>query len=295
LEKERGYYIQNKQKFIMCALPAPRVRYDVKRKAIVFVGENAVARGLVPSLKKQFYPMYDKKVAKFGPAPDAKEKKAKKEKKGKGKAKSRGMAYGRLVDKQVGKGCITMQRHALDIRMLMSAATSEFKGRPDAKQVIKDVRAFRTRAEPAVRNIFTTMQAMKLHPIATQYGVGSHALRVATFADVVCVPTVVGEEKERVVLEIKSGYTDGAKHTGHAMRAPFTQFNDCPFHQHHLQLAGTVALMNNTLADHIRAGVVNPVTRAYILRASAGMVHVTPLEKTMADNQDAIRMALMRY
>jgi hypothetical protein len=282
----------------MCAsplLPEPRVRFDCKRKALVFVREGVVARGLVPSLRSKFYPMYNKKVAKFGPPPDAKEKKAKKEGKGKGKAKSRGMAYGRLVDRQVGKGCIVIQKYALDIRMLLSADLSQLKTRADAKEAIKAVRAFRTSAEPSTKNIFHAMHTMHLHPIATQYGVGSYSLRVGTQVDVVCRSTEKGKEKEVVALEIKAGYMDGAKHSGHCLNTPFTKYSDCPFNQFHLQLAGTVALLNITLSDHVKAGLLNPVTRAYIYRANAGMVQVVPLEKTMAENQVAITRELMRY
>jgi hypothetical protein len=269
-------------------LPAPTVKYDTKRRAYIFVRESVVARGLLPVLKAEFYPTYEKKLAKHGPAIDAKEKKAKVKGGGRGKAKSRGKSYGRLIDQQVTRGCIVMQRHALDVRMLLSAELKEFKLVPNGAAIAKDIKGFRARAEPATTNLFSTMHSMHLHPIATQYGVGSHALRVATQVDVVCKSTQTGE---LVPIEVKTGFMDGAKHTGHSMRAPFTKHTNCPFNQFQLQLLGTTMLLNTTLAN---AGMVQSVKRAYIMRASAGMVKVIPLDKAITEHEYAIRNAFIK-
>jgi hypothetical protein len=135
---------------------------------------------------------------------------------------------------------------------------------------------------------------MHLHPIATQYGVGSHSYRVGTLVDVVCRSTIPGKEKEMIPIEVKTGSMCGAKHTGRSLSVPFTAFPDSLFNQFQLQLAGNVVLLNITLQDHINKGTIDPITTGYIMRANAGMVQVTSLDPRIIEQQNAIRNAFSK-
>jgi hypothetical protein len=275
-------------------LPPDRVRYVHKRRALVFTQNGLVARGILPLLRSSFYRHYEKKNAIQGPVPDAKETAAKKAKKGKGKAKSKGKAYGRLIDRQLIRGCKVINKYALDIVTLLAADSMTIRSLKNGKVIHRSVQAFRKSAEPATRNLLATMNKMHLHPIATQYGVASHSQRVGTLVDVVCRSTLPGQEREIVPIEIKTGCIDGAKHTGVTLATPFTGYSDSMFSQFHLQLAANVILLNTTLQDHITRGIVEPVTKGYVMRASAGMVKVMPLEQNIMRRSDAIRNAFSR-
>lgn len=103
-------------------------------------------------------------------------------------------------------------------------------------------------------------------PIGSQIPVGCPTLRVATRVDAVCCEAATGNI---VVLEIKSGYTYYKEGNG-MLSAPYTDHNNSPLNQHHLQLLLNKVLYQRTFPRHI-------ISHCYILRFEAHLVDLHPL------------------
>ena len=78
-----------------------------------------------------------------------------------------------------------------------------------------------------------------LQPIDSQVPVGCYSpLRLGTAVDVVCL-----DAAGRVwIVELKTGYKNNYRHFCGPLQAPFAAFDDCPYHQHQIQLLLTVEL-----------------------------------------------------
>jgi hypothetical protein len=88
------------------------------------------------------------------------------------------------------------------------------------------------------------MIELKLEPVGCQLPVCCPDTRVGTFVDVVCWDL---HKRVYVLLEVKSGYASSDyKASSGRLARPFQEYNDSPYHQHHLQLLATTILFKHT-------------------------------------------------
>ena len=175
-------------------------------------------RGLVPTLKAQFYPEYDYKLAYLGPM-GTKATSARKV--------DRGTSGGKRMDQMVDL-LVKVCRHLPHIVALDDI--------PITPENTKDMRALQC-GNPLFRQfLMPHLVQRQWTPIASQIPVGDAFLRLAT-----CVDLVVRDALGALLLiEIKTGYTGYYhRHTSSNMHKPFEDLNNSPYHQHQLQLAFT--------------------------------------------------------
>jgi hypothetical protein len=105
--------------------------------------------------------------------------------------------------------------------------------------------------------------------IAVDHGVGDLESKRGSGMDVVCMRAL--ETNKVTLIEVKYGYTDYLyKHTHQPMNYPFGDKNDCPLHQHFLQLLATCDLYQRTHPDH-------EIEQCLLLRVDRDCVEVEPI------------------
>jgi hypothetical protein len=119
-----------------------------------------------------------------------------------------------------------------------------------------------------VQKFWQVMKMQQLKPIATQVPVRHPSLALGTLVDVVCID----RHGNHRVIEIKTGYDDWKHSSGGSLQAPFTAHNDCPMHQHQLQLACTHYMYQQTFRD-------KPVGKPLLMRFHSSGVEIVQLAK----------------
>ena len=114
----------------------------------------------------------------------------------------------------------------------------------------------------ATRHVFSALFKLGLTPAMTQVSVHGMAqgVRVGTAIDVLCFNTAM----QPVLVEIKTGYSNTWDVSNGSLRAPLGALNNCPKHQHMLQLALTCEFF--TMTTGIR------VVDAFVIRVIASGV-----------------------
>lgn len=102
-----------------------------------------------------------------------------------------------------------------------------------------------TRQQRGASAFFMSCRDRGMRPTAAQVAVGDASLFLGTRADVVCK-----KESDVYLLEIKTGFANYLyRHTGSALKPPLQEFTDSPNNQHHLQLALTKHMYQQTYPD----------------------------------------------
>ncbi len=264
-------------------LPESPVVYSKEHKTFVFQPSGHKASGLHRFLKDRFYPNYDPKRAIRGHAdPDAaKTPRPVKRKKGAKKPpKTTGKRHGVKVDNDIRRGCELINKHKIDIRMLIHAPKAEVV-RVHGERLSKTLVKFRQSCKDHSLSAFGTLSGMKLTPVASQYGVGSIVAQRATAVDILCRDST----GSLVAVEVKTGYPDYYRHTGNKLPTPWDAYYDCPYAQHQLQLLGTIALFNSTFPGTPTLKVVD----GYIIRMHGNKVSVIHLNKDFSSREPLMR------
>ena len=190
---------------------------------------------------------------------------------GKKDGRQRGTALGKLVMKQLRASVLLYQKYSCPKSVFFDKSEgTKFARTIDNK---KQKAAFLSRSgslNTHTEKIWSFLDRKGLNPVAVDCPVGAVAgrpKRMGTGVDLVCV----NFNQEVTLFEIKSGYTKYLyKHTHVPMRFPFADKNDCPLHQHFIQLLLTAHLYQHTFPDH-------KITQAVLLRADRECVEVYPL------------------
>jgi hypothetical protein len=218
------------------------VKWNQKRKSLIG-SDNKRLKGLLKQLKAKLYPEYTYKAATKGPTV--------KLPKGTRKLKC-GKAVGNRFDKAVDESIRIIRKYGFDpevfwVRTMHTQALKRSSllktHRLQMKQIFKANTTKTNRSTPYVKYFWQTMAKLQLMPMDTQVEVRHKTLNVSSLIDVV----VKGKGRKRHCIELKTGhdsYLD--KHTGHNMKAPFSDQTDSCRNQHQLQVSASSAMYFQT-------------------------------------------------
>lgn len=198
-------------------------------------------KGLCPTLKKYFYPLYEPSRAIHPTRACHSLLHASNHTKAQRRSRAEPKRRGTWLDGSLTRTVQWFHDYRLHPQHLISTTLTLPPAVPERVRNAYAKRSLDT------RKIWSMMFKYGLTPIGTQVGVGSLTLGVATSVDLVCLD----RDKKYVLIEIKSGYETGYEDaTEHTMNHPFQHRSDCEFHQHQLQLAGTRMLYQLTFPHH---------------------------------------------
>lgn len=234
--------------------------------------ENTPLKGVTKVLQRHVYPDYSLTKAVYGPLPSSHSLNM--QKRG-WRSKRGGCLHGIRVEKRIQTTIELSQRLGLPNKVFYDRQSRLRIGKTIADQKDRDALYRLCRLSSAARassravfrdtrNFWIQMDVLKLQPIKAQQAVGWALAGLGTAVDVVCKQKT---DNKTVLIEIKTGYSISyLRHTRHRMKAPYAQYNDCPYHQHMLQLMLTTKLYKQTFKDDV-------VADAMILRFDSNGFH----------------------
>lgn len=213
------------------------VKWCARRKALV--SENKVLKGLTGVLKQTFYPAYTYRthavsVAATSHAPTQLIR------------GSRRVGIG--LDRAMTQSVDLALRYALKPEVFWNSAEAERAcAQMESKSNKSTLRGIAKRRIPYIRWFWSYLMMNNLRPVATQVAVRHPSLRLGTMADLV----VVDARGLRHVVEVKTGFENSLLAPANSsMRLSMQGHNDCPLHQHMLQLAATHSMYCSTHQSH---------------------------------------------
>ena len=251
-------------------------RFGKGKGDLAIVDEHGrVLKGLLPTLKSNFFPQYEFTSATLGP----RTKLTKGVKKLKGGTKT-----GKDFDKHIGQSICLMRKYQIPMESFWehktySAAMKRVKVKD--KLTLKAIYSS-NRHKPYVRWFWTKLQDLKMQPVSTQIPVRHNTLRLGTFLDLVCRDL----QGQYHVVELKTGYDSYYnKHTPFRMKAPFQDLDDSPRHQHQLQLTASHLMYKQTFPS-------KPVGDPVLLRFHSDGIQVLPWTDGIAKLSEKMMSAI---
>ncbi len=207
--------------------------------------DGKMVRGLLPTLKRCFYPDYDQKNCKYGPlAPLVKGKRLP-------PRSHKGKILGSLVDEQVVKVVVFCTK--FNIHPIFLAGD-----KPPSREIFENAYRHRVAVDlhkqmnDYTKRLFRTLDAWKLTPIEAQIPVGNASFRIGTAVDLLCRH----EKGHKVVIEVKTGFDRYYRRFSGMLKPPFQKQDNSPRNQHQLQLAFSAQLYSSQVKEAVSAYVV---------------------------------------
>jgi len=247
------------------------------RKFKAFSVDGCLRRGVHPTIRRLFFPLYSYDTAKSGPFTNARERGMKKET----RLKS-GLFAGLLVDTEMKRSVTLLTKYNLPTEAFVSHKNQmlyaeKFKYQMEAK----DCKSLKKKLSVGVNRIFQSLLTVNLKPVSTQTIVGCSILKVATAVDLVCKDL----QGRVVIVEIKTGFMHYYRRFRGYMNVLTPSVTDCPYHQHQLQLLLTYQLYRSTFPSH-------KMGNAFVIRVDAIGVDILPLCDVVKNNASRIFSAV---
>ncbi len=227
--------------------------------------QGQTLRGLLPRLKRHYYPTYEHSLAVHQPmdmpltqhnqsVPTTRRwwngRRSRSTRSVSEQAKARGVRTDQTIQKTVA--------WSREFHLRPSFFTSRVtRFRHHTRRSQPAIHSYCNKLSLACRQFWKAMTQLRLTPIDTQVPVCHASSRTGTLVD------VVAKDSQGVIyiLEIKDGYDPRYyfNSTGARMNPPFTSRTDCMFNQHQLQLQFTKLFYKQTFPHKIVGG-------AYLIR-----------------------------
>lgn len=253
-------------------------RIYFSRKFKAFTVNGMARRGVHPTIRKLFFPLYSYERATLGPFTASREQGSVKETRCKP-----GVRAGLLVDTELKRTVNLFVKYKIPIQAFSDhSKLVSYADKIKEQLTIKDHQLLKKKLSSAVSKIWQTCLKLNLSPEECQVGVGCASLKVATAVDLVCTDV----HNRKVIIEIKTGFMHYYhRHTSTHMNVLTPKTTDSPYHQHMLQLLLTYQLYRTTFPSSKMGG-------AYVMRVDAVGVDILPLCDAVKSNAAKIFAAV---
>jgi hypothetical protein len=243
--------------------------FDEEKQCYVNCTTKARCHGVIPTMRRMFYPLTPQFHTTPTQAATTLSGAVSANLSGSVETKTsalHGRDLGIAVDQQLAWAVDTMTRRRLTVAQFLAKSAT---GTPLHSYTVRVLRCIDT---------------LKWQPVACQVSVACAATGVATCVDMVCYNRRRGAY---VVLEIKTGYSNGYDKGTRKLVHPFAAECDSPANQHQLQLLATLILFRRTFPSLAKT------CGAALLRVDAQRVDVVPLRKWATSHAFAVAAALL--